>query len=225
MKIYTYLFVDFACIVIPFLASFYKKYPFYKTWKSYFLANGIIGFLFIVWDIYFTKIGVWGFNTDYLSGFYIYNLPIEEILFFICIPYSCVFTYFSLKSLLKSNFLISSYKFISYVLLIMVLVLGLYFFDKKYTSTTFLLTSAYLFFNIIKKKNMSWIYLTYISIFPFFLLSNGILTGSFLENPIVWYDDTENLGIRIFTIPVEDSIYGFLLISSTISLYDYFRND
>jgi lycopene cyclase domain-containing protein len=46
---------------------------------------------------------------------------------------------------------------------------------------------------------------------PFFIV-NGILTGSFIENEVVWYNDFENLGIRLFTIPIEDTVYAFTLI-------------
>jgi len=75
---------------------------------------------------------------------------------------------------------------------------------------------------LIKKTNLSFHYLSYIFILPFFFLSNGILTGSFLVEPIVWYNDAENLGIRLFNIPIEDSIYGLLLIFLNIDLFEYF---
>ena len=46
---------------------------------------------------------------------------------------------------------------------------------------------------------------------PFFII-NGILTGSFILNEIVWYNDSHNLGLRIGTIPFEDIFYGFSLL-------------
>ena len=66
-------------------------------------------------------------------------------------------------------------------------------------------------------------YLAYlvIHLFPF-LIVNGILTGTFLETPVVWYDDTQNLGIRILTIPLDDFVYGFLLYLSNVTLYEWF---
>ncbi|GAA4270533.1 hypothetical protein GCM10022257_26340 [Hyunsoonleella aestuarii] len=55
---------------------------------------------------------------------------------------------------------------------------------------------------------------------PFFIV-NGILTGSFIENEVVWYNNNENLSFRLFTIPIEDSIYAFSLILMNLSILEY----
>ena len=46
---------------------------------------------------------------------------------------------------------------------------------------------------------------------PFFIV-NGLLTGSFIIDEIVWYNNNHNLGLRIGTIPIEDIFYGFSLL-------------
>jgi len=223
MESYTYLLVNLACISVPFVASFYPKHSFYKEWKSFFKANILVTLLFVIWDSLFTKTGVWGFNETYLTGINIGNLPLEEILFFICIPYACVFSYFAFQYFFKANFLKKSQAVISYMLISILLIGAFLNYTKLYTSVTFFATSFYLMYLVYKKANLSLHYLSYFFILPFFILSNGVLTGSFLVEPIVWYNDAENLGIRLFNIPIEDSIYGLLLIFMNIELYHYFK--
>jgi lycopene cyclase domain-containing protein len=50
-----------------------------------------------------------------------------------------------------------------------------------------------------------------VMLIPFFIV-NGILTGTGLEEPVVWYKPEEIAGIRMLTIPVEDVFFGMLLI-------------
>jgi lycopene cyclase domain-containing protein len=58
-----------------------------------------------------------------------------------------------------------------------------------------------------------------------FLLVNGVLTGAFTEEPIVAYSEQAFMGKRIFTIPVEDSIYGFLLLMSIITGFEKLKQN
>ncbi len=224
MDKYLYLTINIASFLVPFLASFYPKHPFYKNWKNYFKANLIVAVFFIIWDVFFTKIGVWGFNNRYLLGLKLINIPIEEVLFFFCIPYSSVFVYFSLNYLVKKNSLKKYQQFITLFLAIGLGIVGLFFLNRLYTSVTFILTSLFLFFNYIKKTDFSRIYFSYCITLFFFFIVNGILTGSFIDEPVVWYNNNENLGIRMGTIPVEDVFYGFLLIASIIQIFEYLNN-
>jgi hypothetical protein len=58
---------------------------------------------------------------------------------------------------------------------------------------------------------------------PGFLMVNGILTGTGLESPIVNYNPNEFMGIRMLTIPVEDTVYGYELILWNIFLFQWFK--
>ncbi|MEN8765676.1 MAG: lycopene cyclase domain-containing protein [Wenyingzhuangia sp.] len=221
---YTYLIIDLGCILIPFLCSFYKKHAFYKDWKYFLISCLGVGGFFLIWDEIFTKHGIWGFNPSYLTGIFLGHLPIEEILFFICIPYACSFTFFAFQYLIPEKTKPIFITRLNVVLAIVLVASSLLFYDRWYTCMTFLLLGLFLLYLQIKLINLYYYYLTFVTILPFFFLSNGILTGSFLESPIVWYNNTENLGIRMFTIPVEDTFYGMLLIFGNLYFHQSLKH-
>jgi len=176
--------------------------------------------LFIIWDIIFTKNGVWGFNNEYLLGINLLELPIEEWLFFIFIPYACIFTHFALlicfpKLFLPKKITIS----ISLILLLFFSLITILSIDKWYTVINFSYGIILLLIVLTKNVKLLQTYLPtfLVMLIPFFIV-NGVLTGSFIENEVVWYNNDENLGIRIGTIPVEDIVYAFTLILTSLFL-------
>jgi lycopene cyclase domain-containing protein len=217
---YLYLALNILSFIVPFFFSFYPKANFSKKWKYVLPAILITAVLFIAWDEFFTRKGIWGFNPRYLTGIYVFSLPLEEVLFFFCIPYACIFTYFALNYLVEKDHLFPHQELISSVLIFGLLLFGCYYIDKWYTGVTFLLTGLFLAYQMLKlrPRYMGRFYFAFIFILIPFFIVNGILTGSFIDEPVVWYNDAENLGIRIGTIPVEDVFYGLLMILLSISL-------
>ena len=74
---------------------------FIKWWKTVFLSIIIVAIPFIIWDVIFTQKGVWGFNALYHLEINLFVIPIEEVLFFICIPYACIFTHYAFTHFFK----------------------------------------------------------------------------------------------------------------------------
>jgi lycopene cyclase domain-containing protein len=220
-----YLLLNIASFSIPFAYSFEKKMHFIKWWKQVFLAISITAVVFIVWDVIFTKNGVWGFNHEYLVGIDIINLPIEEWLFFICIPYASIFTHYALKHFFPTIGL--NRKITSIITLsLIVLLLGVvaFNFEKAYTFYNYSLLILVLFYGLVtRNKELQRFYITFLVILIPFFMVNGILTGSFIDGEVVWYNNNENLGIRIGTIPIEDIGYAFNMLFMSIILIEKFK--
>ena len=220
MQHYTYLLINFFSILIPFLFSFEKRIFFIKKLPALFPAIIITGTFFIIWDHFLTVWNVWGFNKEYVLGYYLWDLPIEEWLFFITIPYSCVFIYESLNFLFKKDQLFSISKNISWILIVILTVIVLFNTGKLYTSIKFASTALFLLYVVLKKaEHLGKFYRAYlVSLIPFFIV-NGILTAL----PVVTYNNAENLGVRIGTIPIEDTVYSLLLLLMNVTLYEFFK--
>lgn len=218
-----YLWLNILSFIIPFLFSFYPSADFSKQWRSVLPAMLITAIIFILWDEWFTRMGIWGFNSKYLSGIYVFNLPLEEVLFFFCIPYACVFTYYALNYLIHKDHFAFIHRWITLVLIIVLLVAGSINLHRWYTGVTFVLTAIFLLLIFLwsKPEYMGRFYLSFLVILIPFFIVNGVLTGYFIDEPVVWYNDAENLGIRIGTIPVEDIVYALLLMLMNVSIADW----
>lgn len=215
-----YLFLNIASFLIPFIYSFEKRMKYSKRWKVIFPSLIITALFFIIWDIIFTQMGVWRFNPRYHSGIEFFGLPIEEWLFFICIPYASIFIHFSFQYFLPnvalSDTIVKKIYWFLMILIVPVIALN---FDKWYTFVNFsmfilVLTIAVFKFSAILKTY----FITFLIILIPFLIVNGILTGSFIEEPVVFYNDNENLGIRLGTIPIEDVGYAFTMLLMSLVL-------
>lgn len=218
---YTYLLINIGAVIVPFLFSFHPKLKFNKEWKRTIIALFSVGSFFILWDIYYTQIGVWGFNKKYLTGINVFNLPIEEVLFFICIPYACLYTYHCLKLLIKPFHLIDT-KWVNYSLIFLLLIVAILNYSKLYTSVTFLLLAIVLLYVTLKLKPkwLNRLYTSLIILILPFMVVNGILTGTGINEEVVWYNAEHFMGFRLLTVPVEDFFYGFLLILLNVIVFE-----
>ncbi len=94
-----YLIVLILTLIFPLVLSFYPPLRFYRRVNIFALINTIILILVIfgMWDVFATLRGHWYFNENKVFPIRIFNLPFEEILFFILIPFCCIFTWETIK--------------------------------------------------------------------------------------------------------------------------------
>jgi lycopene cyclase domain-containing protein len=181
---------------------------------------------FLIWDGYYTKLGIWGFNEQYITGVFFSALPIEEVLFFFCIPYACLYTYHCVDLFLKSDSGSKAETILTNVLIFACILTGFINLEQAYTAFAFLTLALLL---LIAKYfcRVPWLmkfYTVYALLIVPFLIVNGVLTGTGLENPVVWYNNEEIFGFRILTIPFEDIFYGMSMILMNLLIYKYLLN-
>jgi lycopene cyclase domain-containing protein len=216
---FIYIITLLFSVLFPILYSFDKRVRFYTHWKALFIAITIPAIFFILWDIYFTKLGIWSFNNEYILGFRMLELPIEEWLFFIIIPYCSLFVYEVLKSYLP-NVDFNKALFLGLILLVTAfLLLALFNFQQTYTFWNFTFNTIFLVILLLNNwflKHRTHFMLTFVICLIPMLIVNSILTAL----PIVMYNPSQIMGIRIFSIPFEDFFYYFLLLMMNLFFYE-----
>lgn len=217
-----YLWINIVTISFPLIFSFDKKIAFYKNWTYLFPAMVITAVFFITWDQWFTQMDIWGFNAKYVLGYYFYEIPIEEVMFFFTVPYASVFTYETLKGYVRiSEQFEELNRWFTFLFFGITMTLLYWYNDKLYTGFTSIILALMLgtHLMVIRRRYMSWLYFAFIVTTLPMLIINGVLTAK----PVVYYNPEQNMGFRIGSIPVEDFLYNLTLLSMTIGLYEWFK--
>jgi lycopene cyclase domain-containing protein len=210
--------------LFPILLSFDRNLQFYKRWNRVWPAIVIVAVAYVIPDIVFTKKGIWGFHSYYLIGESIFGLPVEEILFFLIIPFASIFIHYAFFHYFPElHVKARAGKIISFILILFFTLLFFTHLEQTYTAYVAVLMIIALAISFWDKSRIvDRFYTSFIIILVPFLIVNGILTGSFIRNEVVWYNPSAMLDIRFFTIPVEDFAYGFSLILFNLFLIEFF---
>jgi lycopene cyclase domain-containing protein len=219
VKSYTYSLIMILSLAGPLGLSFDGRVNFFKKWKYAFLSGVLVAIPFVIWDSIFTQNGFWGFNAERILGHKLFELPVEEISFFIIVPFCCLFI-FELLSFFNYQFPGKFWNKFSLLIGIGLFCIGIRFSNQWYTILSFGLgglSLMVLYFMKAIQWNRFWL-LYLIHLIPFFVV-NGFLTVF----PVVWYNNAENLGIRIGTIPIEDTSYSLIALLWNVVLYEIFK--
>ncbi len=215
-----YILLDLLVLLFPLLLSFDKRVAFYKRWPAVFATIGVIVFVFGLWDVWKTAIGVWSFSPRYAGTWRFLGLPAGEWLFFVCVPYACLFILACVRSYLPDRER-SIPLWIWYGIVGALAVAGILLREKTYTGVVFVSVAlALLVVRLVTPQNLRssnfWLALglTYLP----FVVANGVLTGL----PVVLYDNSRNLNIRLGPIPLEDFLFSLSMLLLSFALYDVF---
>ncbi len=200
--------------------SLKRRDGFLSKLKYLFPAMLFSGAIFILWDIRFAELGIWNFNPEFFLGISIQKLPIEEWLFFFVIPFFSVYIYEILKersmTFSRPNFFVV----ISLALLVVFAFMAYSYRRNLYTFFTFFLLSIYFGYTIFRnnfKKNYAVFYLSFLLALIPFLILRGVLVAL----PVMSFNGEHIMNVHIFSMPVEDLGYFFLLHLMNITIFEY----
>jgi len=223
-----YITLDFLIILFPLIFTFFWKFKYYKFFKPLAVSIIIVGFSYILWDILVTSRGDWWFEKEYLIGIEIFGLPIEEILFFVVVPFACIFIYENLEFFIKDK-KVPFNKWFYLTIAAIFFVVGIIFRNQDYTilsmfsCSLFFILAPTLYPKLLQSRNY-WFYIVF-SFIPF-IIFNYLLTSIFIVgyNPDAIWGGAGAWNGRFFTIPFEDFFYNFSMLSFYILVYIYFKD-
>ncbi|MFY0643328.1 MAG: lycopene cyclase domain-containing protein [Bacteroidia bacterium] len=222
---YLYVILLILSVSFPLTFSWDKRFNYFKKWTAVFVGCLAMMAIFIPWDIWFAKEKVWWFNHDYTLGKDIIHLPLEEWLFFIVIPFSCIFIYESINYFIPKLMPLMLSRGLTIVSAASLGVLAILYQDGLYTFIVSIYTAVLLLVSYVKKPTwMPNFWLMYVISWIPFLLVNGGLTGLFTTNALVNYNSTEITGFRIGTIPIEDGIYSLGMLLTVTWVYEIYNS-
>ena len=214
---FTYLLINLGIIAGPLWLSRDRDVAYQRNFPALAVATIIVGTPYILWDLFATAQGDWSFNPLYVTGVNIKNLPVEEICFFVTVPYACLFIYEILARSAQEKRLCLP----TAVLWAAVgaLLAGAWLFaNQSYTAKALSSCALFLGFALwldrpLLNSRHYWLWLA-ICLIPFAIV-NTILTAL----PVVQYNSSAIWGVRIGTIPVEDFFYNYSLLSFYLLSY------
>ncbi len=209
----------------PLLLSFDKKVRFFSYWKALFPAILIVAAGFLCWDEYFARLEIWGFTPAHLGGVYFGRLPLEECLFFLVVPYACMFVYEVIKAYFPKRKTAVFARIFGFLMVFSGMYLGITYLDNWYTASACVLSSM-LILGLYFVGKAPWFgdfALMFSVVLLPFLAVNGFLTGMFTGEPVVWYDPGHIIGFRIGTIPLEDIYYNLCMLLPVVAIYEWLK--
>jgi lycopene cyclase domain-containing protein len=217
-----YLLIDAASLAFPLAFSCSKRFGFGRSWPLAWAAVSFAALPFGLWDIAFARAGIWDFNPLYVFGPAAFGLPLEEWLFFLAIPFACLFIYRQFaggQGAARADRPRPGPAFIVAFacLAAACAAFALFHAGRAYTLSVGLaaaVTAAALAWGRPRYARPFLLALA-VQYLPF-LLVNGLLTAL----PVVRYRADAILGLRIGSIPVEDAAFAFVMFVLPVAIYE-----
>lgn len=223
MAKYTYLLFS-AAVFLPvlFLSLKYDVKP-QKNYRALAAVAGLVSLPFIIWDMWAASNGHWLFNPEFVLPYRIGGIPLEEILFFLTVPYAMIYVWEVLKKHIGDVKVRGWWpQVVTAAIGLFALVLTVAYWDAGYSRSVglaVLLTTALLITSPLVRLRRYWIFQG--AHLLLFFACNTFLTSL----PVISYGQDSIIGLRIGTIPLEDFLFSYALISLAILAWRKYQVD
>lgn len=213
-----YSLIALAVLAGPLALSFDDKVHFWTHWPAVAIASALTGLLYLFWDSLVVRRGDWSFNPKFTGTFRLFHLPVGEILFFVSVPYACLFLFEVVKAYFPNGDLITVNPTSLYAGALVFVAAAAVFRKHGYTvlamaSVAIFLSTLALTHPTLAGRTEFWIWMGLC--FVAFALVNGLYTAL----PTIWYNPKAIWGIKIGPIPLEDFFYNLSYLGLTLCFY------
>jgi lycopene cyclase domain-containing protein len=216
--IYEYLIFNIIVLAGPLMFGFFKPFYFVHRWSYAAISILVVGAPYIIWDSIVTGTH-WTFNDAYILGIKMLKLPIEEWMFFITVPFACLYTWEMIVKRTPAD-TFNNIKWIRpFIYLLSLPGIILFYLGLEYTGLVFIFLGLAVFIDQLLQSDLIFqkrFYLYILLIIGFTVVFNGYLTW----RPVVLYGEAYQVGFRVFTIPIEDFGYGISLLFLNTALFE-----
>ncbi|TNE70233.1 lycopene cyclase domain-containing protein [bacterium] len=205
-----YVLFNSVILAGPLFLSFDKRVNFRQHWGIWVSAMWLPVLVFLLWDSLVTH-RHWWFNDEYAGTARILELPLGEWLFFFTVPYACLFSWEVLQTYFSDKQVLSRFPSVGVGAVLFALSFWVFNSGLEYTGLVLAVLSVVFLTDYFYKSNLfiwrnTWLYCSLILVFT--LVFNGYLTA----RPVVLYDYAYQLKWLVYTIPIEDFLYGLSLL-------------
>lgn len=217
---FTYLLLALAMLVVPVMLLFVKKTGLIRMIKPAIPAALITGFVFSTIAAILVLVGAWNFDPAYLTGVFLWKVPVEEFLFTMAASLAGIGVYATLNAFFPNNALDKFSLSFSNLLMGVGVAMLIFTYTKWYSAASFGILFLLIFYieYLNKLRFMYKFYRSFLVSLVLFYIAYGIISTL----PIISYTDVINL--KLGAIPFESHFYFMGMLLMSIYLFELFKS-
>ena len=172
----------------------------------------LVGGSYVIWDMLVAG-KWWNFNPLYVWGWKLGGLPVEEMLFFVTVPWACLVIWENIRDKISGEWELKQWR---WVMVVGAAAVAAWAMDggRWYTAVVAGLAAGIMLATGSRWGKSTAVLAAVVTVLN--LMCNGYLTA----RPVVVYNRVVISGVRVGTVPVEDLVYGWILVWGVVKVYE-----